>query len=103
MAQGKCGREDWFGRTGYLTGVRTEKTDTEGRGWVRARFASTAAQQLVDPVGAAQRDYANTFRETKGSYTKSFPSAHLTHDLTSNLKTRVSWSTSFGRPPLNNL
>jgi iron complex outermembrane recepter protein len=103
MAQGKLGRDGWFGRTGYLGGVRMERTETEGRGWVRARFASTAAQQLADPVGSAQRDYANTFRETKGSYTKSFPSIHLTHDLTSDLKTRVSWSTSFGRPAYSNL
>jgi TonB-dependent receptor len=103
MAQGKLGREGWLGRTGYLGGVRTERTDTDGRGWVRARFASTAAQQAADPVGSAQRDYANTFRETEGSYTKSFPSVHLTHDLTSNLKTRVSWSTSFGRPAISNL
>jgi TonB-dependent receptor len=70
---------------------------------VRARVPSTAAQQVADPVGAAARDYANTRREIAGSYTKSFPSAHLTHDLTSNLRGRVSWSTSFGRPPLSNL
>jgi len=38
-----------------------------------------------------------------GDYTKSFPSAHLTHDLTPNLKARLSWSTSFGRPALSNL
>jgi iron complex outermembrane receptor protein len=103
MAQGRFGRDGWLGRTGYLGGVRTERTDTQGRGWVRARFASTAAQQIADPVGAAQRDYATTFRETKGNYTKSFPSVHLTHDLTPNLKTRVSWSTSFGRPAMSNL
>jgi TonB-dependent receptor len=27
---------------------------------------------------------------------------HLTHDVTSNLKARLSWSTGFGRPALNN-
>ncbi|MDO8545007.1 MAG: TonB-dependent receptor [Opitutaceae bacterium] len=102
MAQGKLGRDGLLGRTGYLTGVRTERTETEGRGWVRARFASTTAQRVADPVGSAQRDYANTFRETKGDYTKSFPSVHLTHDFTSNLKARVSWSTSFGRPAMSN-
>ena len=103
MAQGKFGHEGWLARTGYLTGVRTEKTETEGWGWVRARFGSTAAQQLADPVGSAARDYANTRRVTEGSYKKPFPSAHLNHDITSNLKTRVSWSTSFGRPALSNL
>ncbi|MGH7946761.1 MAG: TonB-dependent receptor domain-containing protein [Opitutaceae bacterium] len=97
MAQGK------IGATGFLGGVRTEKTEDESWGFVRARAGSTPAQQAADPVGAAARDYATTRREISGRYTKSFPSAHLTHDLTRNLKARLSWSTSFGRPPLNNL
>ena len=96
MAQGR------LGSTGFLAGVRTEQTDTSSWGWVRTRNGSTAAQQLADPIGSAERDYAGTQRKLNGSYTKSFPSAHLTHDLTSNLKTRLSWSTSFGRPALNN-
>ncbi len=96
MVQGRVGR------TGFISGVRTERTETSSWGWVRARTASTAAQQLADPVGSAQRDYAGTKRELSGDYTKSFPSAHLTHDLTPNLKARLSWSTSFGRPALNN-
>jgi TonB-dependent receptor len=105
MAQGSLGRGGWLGRTGYLAGVRTERTDTEGTGYVlaRANVRSTAAQQLADPVGSARRDYENSRRTTTGSYTKSFPSAHLTHDLTPNLKARLSWSTSFGRPALTNL
>ena len=97
MAEGKVGS------TGFLSGVRFEKTDTESRGWVRARTVSTAAQQVADPVGSAQRDYASTRRELEGSYTKSFPSVHLNHDFTRNLKARLSWSTSFGRPSLANL
>ncbi len=97
MAQGRVGA------TGFLTGVRTEKTEDDSQGWVRARRVSSAAEQQTDPVGAAQRDYANTRRELHGSYTKSFPSAHLTHDLTPNLKARLSWSTSFGRPSMANL
>jgi len=95
MAQGS------IGRTGFLTGVRTEKTDDESWGWVRSRVATTAAQQLADPVGSAQKDYAANRRELKGSYTKSFPSVHLTQDLMPNLKARLSWSNSFGRPPLS--
>ena len=102
MVQGKLGSSGIFGRTGYLTGVRTERTDTESWGWVRARSGSTAAQQAADPIGSAERDYANTRREIEGSYTKSFPSAHLTHDFTSKLKARLSWSTSFGRPSMTN-
>ncbi|MBL9209659.1 MAG: TonB-dependent receptor [Opitutaceae bacterium] len=89
--------------TGFLGGVRTEKTEDDSWGWVRARTPSTAAQQAADPVGAAARDYANTMRVLKGSYTKSFPSAHVTQDFTRNFRGRMSWSTSFGRPPLNNL
>ena len=96
MASGRVGR------TGLIAGVRTERTETSSWGWVRARTGSTVAQQTADPVGSATRDYAGTQRNLSGGYTKSFPSAHLTHDLTSNLKARLSWSTSFGRPPLNN-
>src|SRR5213079_3127274 len=53
--EGKFGRDGFLGRTGYLGGVRTEKTDTEAFGWakIRGSLASTAAQQLADPVGAA--------------------------------------------------
>ncbi len=97
MAQGT------FGKTGILGGVRTERTEDESWGWVRNRFGSTVAEQTADPVGAATRDYANTRRELKGKYTKSFPSIHLTQDVTKNLKARLSWSNSFGRPPLGNL
>jgi TonB-dependent receptor len=97
MAQGKVGA------LGFLGGVRTEKTEDESWGWVRARAVSTAAQQRDDPVGSAQRDYADNKRVIEGSYTKSFPSAHLMYDITRNLKTRLSWSTSFGRPAMNRL
>ena len=92
-----------WGRTGFVAGVRGEKTEDDSWGWVRARFGSTAAQQAADPVGSAQRDYANTRREISGSYSKLFPSMHLTRDLLPNLKARLSWSNSFGRPPLSNL
>jgi TonB-dependent receptor len=97
MGQGK------IGRTGWLAGIRAEKTDSESSGWVRSRTPSTPAEQASNPVAAAQKDYAANLRELRGSYTKSFPSAHLTQDLTANLKARLSWSTSFARAPLNNL
>ncbi len=96
MGQGK------LGRMGLLTGVRSEKTETESWGWVRNRFGSTAAQQQADPQGSAERDYANTQRRLSGGYTKAFPSAHLTYDFSKDLKGRVSWSTSFGRPAMTN-
>ena len=54
-------------------------------------------------VGSAARDYAGTQRRLQGNYTKSFPSVHFTHDITPNLKARLSWSTSFGRPNMTNM
>jgi iron complex outermembrane recepter protein len=103
MANGRLGREGWRGRTGYLGGVRYEDTKTMGHGWVRARRASTAAEQQADPVGTAARDYANTRREIEGGYSDLYPSVHAFHDITPNLKARVSWSTSFGRPDISNM
>jgi len=103
MANGRLGSEGWRARTGYLGGVRFEKTDTMGRGWVRARRASTLAEQLADPAGAAARDYANTERVNEGGYKGSYPSVHAFHDITPNLKARLSWSSSFGRPAISNM
>jgi len=103
MFRGRFGSEGWLARTGFLGGVRTEKTETDSYGYVRQRFGSTAAQQLADPVGSARSDYEGTRRELEGSYTKSFPSVHLHHDITRNLKARLSWSTGFGRPAPSNL
>ncbi|MBL9200317.1 MAG: TonB-dependent receptor [Opitutaceae bacterium] len=97
MAQGRVRN------TGFLAGVRVEETETNSWGWVRARVPSTAAQQLADPIGSALRDYGNTRRELRGNYTKSFPSIHLTQDLAPSWKARLSWSNSFGRPPMTSL
>lgn len=102
MMQGKLGTDGILGRTAYLAGVRSEKTDTDSWGWVRSRTLSSTAERLADPAGAAKRDYAPNLRQLSGSYTKSFPSIHLTHDLTPSVKARVSWSTGFGRPSLSN-
>ena len=92
-----------YGNTGFLAGVRTEKTEDKSWGWTREHFGSTTAEREADPIGAAQKDYAGNFTTIRGSYTQSFPSIHLLYDFTPNLKARASWSTSFGRPPLNNL
>jgi TonB-dependent receptor len=102
MAQGRLGCDGFLGRTGYLGGVRVEGTTVDSWGWVRSRALSTAAQQTADPAGSAARDYANNAREIHGSYTNAFPSLHAHHDLTSNLKLRASFSTSYGRAALNN-
>lgn len=96
MGQGK------IGDTSFIAGVRVEDTEDESWGWVRSRTGSTAAEQAADPVGAAERDYANNRREISGSYRQTLPSVHLTHDIRSNFKARLSWSNSYGRPPLSN-
>jgi len=105
MAQGRLGAQGFLRRTGYLGGLRFETTKTNARGWVRGRFLSTAAQQAAspDPVGLANADYANNYRENPGEYSKRFPSVHVFHDLTKDLKIRASYSTSYGRPPIGNL
>ncbi|MBI4624925.1 MAG: TonB-dependent receptor [Verrucomicrobia bacterium] len=96
MTQGRVGHN------GFLAGVRGEKTDTVASSFVRNRVNSTAAQQTADPEGTARRDYANNYRTRDGSYTKFFPSIHLNRNFTANLKGRISWSTSFGRPSMTN-
>ncbi|MSU72805.1 MAG: TonB-dependent receptor [Opitutus sp.] len=105
MFKGKFGSEGWLKRTGFLAGVRQEKTETESYGWVKTKgsAASTVAQQVADPLGSARRDYEGFKRNLTGSYTKAFPSVHLNHDITPNLKARLSWSTGFGRAAPGNL
>lgn len=94
MAQGR------IGRTGFLGGLRREVTDTVGEGRRRARVLTTAAQQVADPVGSAERDsipYRN-----EGSYGQNFPSVHLWQDIMPDLKARAAWTTGFARPTLAN-
>ncbi len=95
MTQGR------IGRTGFLGGVRREVTETTGISRIRARVLSNAAQQAADPIGAAQRDYADDYLN-KGKYAQNFPSIHVWRDLTANLKLRGAWTTGFGRPSLAN-
>ena len=89
-----------FGRLSVLGGVRTEKTEVSGVGYVRVRPATAA--QIPDPVARAINDWNNPVRN-QGSYTRSFPSIHFTYDITDSLRAQASWSTSFGRPPFTNL
>ncbi len=90
-----------YGRTGFLGGVRREVTETTGLARIRSRVLSTAAQQLADPIGSAERDYSQAL-ELNGKYGQNFPSIHVWRDLTPNLKVRGAWTTSFGRPSLAN-
>ncbi|MSU73355.1 MAG: TonB-dependent receptor [Opitutus sp.] len=94
MARGKVGP------LGVLGGVRTEYTEVEGEGNVRRRPATAA--QIPDPAERARYDWGVHITD-RGSYTRSFPSVHFTYDLLPDLKARASWSTSFSRPPFNNL
>jgi TonB-dependent receptor len=94
MTRGKVG--DF----GLLAGVRTEHTRVKGKGNVRRRPATAA--EIPDAAERARYDWGVRV-VNRGSYTRSFPSIHLTHDFTRDLKARASWSTSFTRPPFNNL
>jgi iron complex outermembrane receptor protein len=89
-----------FRQLGILGGVRTEKTEVSGFGYVRVRPATAA--EIPDPVARAIRDWNNPVTNG-GSYTRSFPSIHFTYDFTDRLRAQASWSTSFGRPPFTNL
>lgn len=89
-----------FGRNGFNVGLRREVTDTVGMGRRRSRVLSTAAQQVADPVGSAERDSVPFVNE--GSYGENFPSVHLWRDLTPNIKARAAWTTGFARPTLDN-
>lgn len=89
-----------FNKLGILGGVRTEKTEVSGFGYVRVRPATAA--QIPDPVARAINDWSNPVTNG-GSYTRSFPSIHFTYDFTDRLRAQASWSTSFGRPPFTNL
>jgi TonB-dependent receptor len=95
MTQGR------IGHSGFLGGLRHEETDTTGYSRVRSRVLTTAAQQAADHSGSGIKDYNNpAIRE--GTYGQNFPSIHLWHDITPNLKARGSWTTGFGRPALTN-
>lgn len=89
-----------FGRLNVLGGVRTEKTEVSGFGYVRVNPATAA--QIPDPVARAINDWNNPVTN-QGKYTRSFPSIHFTYDITDRLRAQASWSTSFGRPAFTNL
>jgi iron complex outermembrane recepter protein len=85
-----------FGRFTVLGGVRVEDVKIDTFTYVKYRATTVAAEP--DPFKRALLDYGTSARE--GGYTKSFPSIHFSYDITSNLKARASWSTSYGRPTL---
>jgi TonB-dependent receptor len=83
-----------LGRLTALTGARREWVNTEVFTYYRARTTPIAAEP--DHFKRAALDYGRESRD--GSYAKWFPSLILAYDVTSNLKVRGSWTTSYGRP-----
>ncbi len=85
-----------LGRLNLLGGVRFEKTKVSTLTYFRARTTPIATEP--DHYKRAQLDYEQQSRE--GGSEKYFPSLHLAYDITSNLKARTSYSTSYLRPDL---
>lgn len=91
-----------LGRFTALGGVRGEWVSTETFFYVAAAAAKrTTVAAEPDPIKRAIRDY--TPSSIDSNYHKFFPSLHLAYDLTKDLKIRGSWSTSYGRPRLQDM
>ena len=88
-----------FGRLNVLGGVRHERVSTDTFNYFRARTTPIAVQP--DHFLRAALDFQQ--QTNSGDYSKSFPSVHFAYDITPNLKARASWSTSYGRPTLQQL
>jgi TonB-dependent receptor len=88
-----------FGRLNVLGGVRHERVSTDTFNYFRARTTPIATQP--DHYLRARMDFQA--QTTSGDYSKSFPSIHFAYDVTPNIKARASWSTSYGRPTLQQL
>ncbi len=88
-----------LGRLAVLGGVRGESVKTDTFTYFRARTTPIATEP--DNFKRAAMDFEPQSHD--GSYRKYFPSVHVAYDITSSLKARASWSTSYGRPTLANL
>jgi iron complex outermembrane receptor protein len=86
-------------RLSIAGGVRFETVSTDTFTYFRARTTPIAVEP--DHFKRAALDYNR--QSTEGKYDKAFPSIHFVYDITTNLKARASWSTSYGRPLLANL
>jgi len=86
-----------FNRLSIVGGARVEKADVETGTWF-VRTTRTAIAVEPDHYKRAARDFVR--HTTKGDYTKLFPSVHGAYDITTNLKARASWSSSYGRPDM---
>jgi TonB-dependent receptor len=88
-----------MGRFTVVGGVRGEFVTTDTFTYFRTRSTPIAAEP--DHFKRAALDFAK--QSTAGDYQKYFPSIHVAYDITTDLKARTSWSTSYARPTLANL
>ncbi len=121
----------WYGQTEFnllrsrlrvLTGVRYEKTETEGLGalvnpsavWARhpdGSFVRNAAGQRVRRPEAGATNSMEQLRLThtergfraERSYDGYYPSLHLSYNTSENLVFRAAYAKTYGRPNLNSV
>jgi iron complex outermembrane recepter protein len=101
-----------FGRLRVLTGVRMEKTKTEGSAWVRNTTASWGGNSLngtsLDPaavnanVGRAARSFVR-LNTDGGQYRNYFPGIHFVYEPVASLLGRASFNRSISRPSVGTL
>lgn len=96
-----------LGRFSVLAGLRIERTDTEGTGWVRNTTAAWGGNNnfssSFDPtevaanLARAQRSFVR--RQTlSGSYSDVFPGLHMVFKPNKSLQVRASYNRSISRP-----
>jgi len=91
------------GRLRFLPGIRMERTDVTGTGFVN-RPITPALPNTAPEVQRLARLLAEYSRVTRtGSYTEWFPGLHLRYAARRNLLLRASYTTSMSRPSFGDL
>jgi TonB-dependent receptor len=88
-----------FGKLRVIGGVRQEEVSTETFTYFRARSTQIATEP--DHYKRAAMDFNQNILD--GKYSKTFPSAHFTFDITPNFKLRGGWANTYGRPTLQQI
>ena len=99
-----------LGRFSVLGGVRVERTETEGEGALQEVTPEERARRaaFVGPLTEAEiirrteEEFGRRVTRT-GDYQTVFPGVHLKYNFNRNLLTRLSYSTSIGRPNIGQL
>ena len=101
-----------FGKLRVLTGVRVERTRTEGYGWARNTTASWGGNSVggtsMDPavvaanVARAERSFVRR-NKADGDYANGFPGVHFVYEPSSGLLFRASYNRAISRPPVANI